>query len=53
VDYLGIAARMPATTIRVRNVVIDRYAVMAFRQSLFPHLYSGVRGVLLRGVAPL
>jgi hypothetical protein len=31
VDYLGIAARMPATMVGVCNIVIDRYAVMAFR----------------------
>jgi hypothetical protein len=53
VDYLGIAARMPPTMLRVRNIVIDRYPVIAFRQSLSLHLYSEVRGVLLRGVAPL
>ena len=35
--------------VSVRNIVIDR-SVMAFRQSLFAHLYSEGRGLLLRGV---
>src|SRR6266404_4795988 len=46
------AAGMPATMLSVRNIVINR-SVMAFRPSLFPHLYSEGRGLLLRGVTGL